>query len=112
MTVKRRYNTTKRNEWRPQLDIEKQQWRECAIKGTEKKKTLNNENSSDYDNVNNHFFHIKKIKILTREFNDKWKNMRDSPIKSPLLVRLFSKNNSSAFNYRFLGVLISHLPQS
>lgn len=40
--------------------------------------------SPDYDNVSNHFSCVKKsIKILNREFNNKWKNMRDSPIKSP-----------------------------
>lgn len=44
---------------------------------------------------------LKKMKTLTEEFNDKWKIKRDRPIKSPLLKKLFSKNNSSAFNYRF-----------
>lgn len=50
---------------------------ECAQKDQRKTK-LKNKNSSDYDNVGNHFSYIKKNKnkVLNREFNDKWKNMR------------------------------------
>lgn len=77
-----------------------------------RKTKLNNEKPSDYDNVNSRSSHIlKKNQNFNQRVQWQMKNMRESPIKSPLLERLFSKNNSSVFNYRFLGLLISHLPQ-
>lgn len=45
--------------------------RVCGQRDLRKTK-LNNEKTPDYNNVNNCSSHIlKKIKILTREFNDK-----------------------------------------